>query len=130
MTERENRPEPGFTFKEVDVPAKDSNPRPSPKWNQPPPPEQPPKGYVLRFNRNSLGDLPLQKWQNSRLSPGLIQAIDRWKDDFAEHTFGQMEAEDRQRWIAEGKRLAAEIRRELGPTSAVGEGCPVGETDK
>ena len=86
--------------------------RPLPKRDRSP--EPPEHGYPSRFIRNLLDDLPLQKWQNPTLSSGLILSIDRWKDDFAEHTFGLMDAADRQRWIAEGKRLAAEVRRERG----------------
>jgi len=86
--------------------------RPLPKRDRPP--EQPEDGYPFRFIRNSLDDLPLQKWHNPKLSSSLILSIDRWKDDFIEHTFGLMDTADRQQWIAEGKRLAAEVRREWG----------------
>ncbi len=68
-------------------------------------------------------DLPLWgdegniAWQDTKFSPGLLDRLATWQQDFDDNfcwDSGWRSAEARDRWARQGEELAADVRAELG----------------
>jgi hypothetical protein len=72
----------------------------------------------VRLMPDYFGDLPVWglDWQNPPLSRGLLKVLVAWQNEFDDHGQEEWPAEDWDTWVAEGKRLALLLRRELGPS--------------
>jgi hypothetical protein len=117
----------GFTYRPVETEPTPHRAWLEAGWRRPGPPKEIAPGSRVRFSPDYLADLPVWgvDWQNPQLSCELLKLLVDWQEVFDDHGQGEWPPDDWEPWVAEGKRLAVLVQRELGPSVVLEVGWPL-----